>query len=51
MIEKKKKQTKKKSLYNMNKMFKKRKTKMKGINLVKDDFAPSFGVLISTRIK
>lgn len=50
MIEKKK-QTKKKSLYNMNKMFKKRKTKMKGINLVKDDFAPSFGVLISTRIE
>lgn len=32
---------KKKSLYNVNKMFKKEK---KGINLVKDDFAPSFGV-------
>lgn len=35
----------------MNKMFKKRKKKGKGINLVKDDFAPSFGVLISARIE
>lgn len=41
----------KKSLYNTNKMFKKRKKKGKGINLVKDDFAPSFGVLISARIE
>lgn len=41
----------KKSLYYTNKMFKKRKKKGKGINLVKDDFAPSFGVLISARIE
>lgn len=32
-------------------MFKKRKKKGKGINLVKDDFAPSFGVLIFARIE
>lgn len=49
MIEKK--ATIKKSLYNTNKMFKKRKKKGKGINLVKDDFAPSFGVLIFARIE
>lgn len=48
MIEKK---ANDKSLYNTNKMFKKRKKKGKGINLVKDDFAPSFGVLISARIE
>ena len=35
----------------MNKMFKKRKKKGKGINLVKDDFAPCCGVLISARIE
>ena len=35
----------------MNKMCRKRKKKGKGINLVKDDFTPTFGVLISSRIK
>lgn len=44
-----KKQTKKKPHNNINKMFKKRKRE--GINSVKGDFAPNFGVLISARIE